>query len=77
MIGLFQLAGVAAAEVIGTQYEDFSGAFYSDLAARMSEFHPSVVTMCHCETPSGVLNPLEEVGRLVASHGTVVIIFLR
>lgn len=28
------------------------------------EFHPKMITAVHCETPSGTLNPLEELGHL-------------
>ena len=30
---------------------------------------PKMVTMVHCETPSGTLNPVAEVGELVRMHG--------
>ncbi len=30
--------------------------------------HPKMVTAVHCETPSGTLNPVAEIGRLVARH---------
>lgn len=63
-----QSIGVSAAEVIGTQYTDFTEAFFGEVERRMGEFRPTVVTMCHCETPSGSLNPLEEIGRLVAKR---------
>jgi aspartate aminotransferase-like enzyme len=33
------------------------------------EFRPKMITAIHCETPSGTLNPLEELGRLKEKHG--------
>lgn len=30
----------------------------------IAEFRPKMITAVHCETPSGTLNPLEELGRL-------------
>jgi len=33
------------------------------------EFKPRMITAVHCETPSGTLNPLEELGKLKHSHG--------
>ena len=42
----------------------------SDLApveALVSEFNPKMITAVHCETPSGTLNPLAELGRLKKS----------
>jgi len=34
------------------------------LESAIREFHPKMITAVHCETPSGTLNPLEELGRL-------------
>ena len=33
------------------------------------EFKPKMITVVHCETPSGTLNPIAELGRLKAKHG--------
>jgi aspartate aminotransferase-like enzyme len=33
------------------------------------DFHPKMVTAVHCETPSGTLNPVDQVGELVRKHG--------
>ncbi len=35
---------------------------------KIKSFHPKMVTMVHCETPSGILNPVEKVGRLIKKH---------
>lgn len=32
-------------------------------------FQPKLVTIVHCETPSGTLNPIEEIGPIVKAHG--------
>jgi len=32
-------------------------------------FQPKMITVVHCETPSGTLNPLAELGRLKKKHG--------
>jgi aspartate aminotransferase-like enzyme len=32
-------------------------------------FKPKMITAIHCETPSGTLNPIEELGRLKEKHG--------
>jgi len=34
------------------------------IEAAVSEFKPHMITAVHCETPSGTLNPLEELGRV-------------
>jgi aspartate aminotransferase-like enzyme len=33
------------------------------------EFRPKMITAIHCETPSGTLNPIAELGRLKEKHG--------
>ena len=33
------------------------------------EFKPKMITAIHCETPSGTLNPIAELGRLKEKHG--------
>lgn len=40
-----------------------------ELEKIVAEFKPLMITMVHCETPSGTLNPLEEVARIKKSHG--------
>jgi aspartate aminotransferase-like enzyme len=34
----------------------------------IKNFQPKMITVVHCETPSGTLNPLNELGRLKAKH---------
>ncbi len=34
----------------------------------IKKFHPKMVTMVHCETPSGTINPVAEVGEIVRQH---------
>lgn len=38
------------------------------IEAALSEFKPRMITAVHCETPSGTLNPLEELGRVKHSY---------
>lgn len=40
------------------------------LIAAIKDKNPKLVTMVHCETPSGLLNPLEGVGQAVHEHTT-------
>jgi aspartate aminotransferase-like enzyme len=35
----------------------------------IAEFRPKMISVIHCETPSGTLNPLEELGRLKRQYG--------
>jgi pyridoxamine--pyruvate transaminase len=34
----------------------------------------SVVSVCHHDTPSGTINPVQEIGRLVAAHGAYLLV---
>lgn len=38
---------------------------------KITEFKPDMVTMIHCETPSGTLNPLGAIGQLCQKHGAL------
>lgn len=44
--------------------------------ADMLKAHPeiSVVAVCHHDTPSGTINPINEIGALVAAHGAYLIV---
>jgi aspartate aminotransferase-like enzyme len=66
-IGDMARAVGAEVEVVGFDYDVIA----DDIArveAAIARYHPRIVTMVHCETPSGTLNPVEEVGKLVAGH---------
>lgn len=56
----------AEVEVVGFDYDEAADPERVEEAIR--RFHPKMVTMVHCETPSGTLNPVAEVGALVARY---------
>ena len=63
--GLGEMARLigAEAQTVGLGYNET----LSDLTAveqAMVDFRPKMITAVHCETPSGTLNPLAELGRL-------------
>ncbi|MDL2321285.1 aminotransferase class V-fold PLP-dependent enzyme [Desulfosarcina sp. OttesenSCG-928-B08] len=63
--GIAEMAQTLGADVktVGFGYDET----INDMArieAAMAAFKPRMVTAVHCETPSGTLNPLEELGRL-------------
>lgn len=47
-----------------------------DAVRQMLARHPeiSVVSVCHHDTPSGTINPIDEIGALVAAHGAYLIV---
>jgi aspartate aminotransferase-like enzyme len=52
----------ADVEVVGFGYDEIADAAQVRKAAR--RFRPRLVTAVHCETPSGTLNPLAEIGEI-------------
>jgi aspartate aminotransferase-like enzyme len=63
--GIGEMAQTTGVDVktIGFSYDET----INDMArieAAIAEFKPRMITAVHCETPSGTLNPLEELGRL-------------
>ncbi len=63
--GIGEMAQSIGADVktIGFSYDET----INDMArieTAIAEFKPRMITAVHCETPSGTLNPLEELGRL-------------
>jgi len=40
----------------------------SEIEAAIVQFKPKMITVVHCETPSGTLNPIAELGRLKQRH---------
>lgn len=52
----------AQVETVGFPYDE---PIDPDLVREMAEeFQPNLITAVHCETPSGLLNPLDEMGRI-------------
>ena len=44
------------------------------IASQLQADRYTHVAIVHCETSSGILNPIEEIGQLVSSHGSAVYI---
>jgi aspartate aminotransferase-like enzyme len=68
--GIGDMAAAAGAEVrsVGLPYDET----LSDLSAvetAVAEFKPKMITVVHCETPSGTLNPIDGLGRLKEEMG--------
>ncbi len=68
--GIGEMAAAVGAEVrtVGLPYNET----LADLAVvekAIAEFKPKMITVVHCETPSGTLNPIEGLGRLKRAMG--------
>lgn len=63
--GIADMARSIGAEVrvIGLPYNR-TISDWKEIETAIAEFRPKMITVVHCETPSGTLNPLEELGRL-------------
>ena len=68
--GIGDMARSIGAEVrtVGFAY-DQTLADWDQIERAIIEFQPKMITAVHCETPSGTLNPLAELGRLKEKHG--------
>ncbi len=66
--GIGEMAGGQGADVrlLEFEYEEVCDPAQVEEAVR--EFEPKMVTMVHCETPAGTLNPVAGVGEVVRAH---------
>lgn len=62
------------AESIGAEVKRFSVAYnttqinYTEFEKAVIDFEPLMITAVHCETPSGILNPLERIAKIKEKH---------
>lgn len=56
----------AQVETVGFEFDTVADAGRVEEA--IARFRPKMVTMVHCETPSGTLNPVAQVGKLVRRY---------
>ena len=67
--GIGEMAAALGADVrtYGLDY-DQTLSDWGAIEEAIVNFKPKMITVVHCETPSGTLNPLEELGRLKKKH---------
>ena len=68
--GIGEMAAQIGAEVkiVGVPY-DRSMNEWEIIEKAIIEFQPKMITVVHCETPSGTFNPIAEIGKLKEKHG--------
>jgi aspartate aminotransferase-like enzyme len=68
--GIGDMAAGIGAEVrkVGLPYDETLSDL-ADVSKAVSEFRPKMITVVHCETPSGTLNPIDGLGRLKKELG--------
>lgn len=72
--GVFGYGIAQMAESIGAHVETIGLAYnqtiadWNEIERAIVEFDPKMITVVHCETPSGTLNPLERLGGLKRRH---------
>jgi aspartate aminotransferase-like enzyme len=68
--GIGEMAAAVGAEVrtVGLSY-DQTLSDLSEVGKAIAEFKPKMITVVHCETPSGTLNPIAGLGRLKQEMG--------
>ena len=77
--GLFGHGFGEMAEAIGAKadyLEAPDGEFVTPEALRkkIAEFRPHVITAVHCETPSGLLNPISDIAPVIAESGALFVL---
>jgi aspartate aminotransferase-like enzyme len=67
--GIGDMARAVGAEVetIGFDYDE-AATDLDRVEDAIRRFRPKMITLVHCETPSGIMNPAAEVGALVRQH---------
>lgn len=58
----------AEVRVVGFEY-DQTIHDWERIEQEIKTFHPKMITAIHCETPSGTLNPIAELGKLKEKYG--------
>jgi aspartate aminotransferase-like enzyme len=66
--GIAEMARSLGADVQVVAFDDDTVADPQQVEESVVRFTPKMVTMVHCETPSGTLNPVAAVGDLIARH---------
>lgn len=68
--GIAEMAKAIGADVrtVGLPYDQTLGDL-ADVEAAVAEHRPKMITAVHCETPSGTLNPMADLGALKARYG--------
>ncbi len=67
--GIGEMARAVGAHVEVVEFPYDAVADPARVESAIVRFRPKMVTMVHCETPSGTINPVGEVGELVRKHG--------
>ena len=69
--GFGEMAETLGAEVKILEAADGEFVSLEELRAQISSFKPYMVTAVHCETPSGLLNPIADVALIVKESGAL------
>ena len=67
--GIRDLARSIGAQVETVAFEyDEAATDFERIESAIRRFRPKMVTLVHCETPSGIVNPAAEIGTLMREH---------
>jgi aspartate aminotransferase-like enzyme len=69
--GLGEMAQSVGAEVRYLEAEDGRFIDKEILKRELDSFRPDVVTAVHCETPSGLLNPIGDISKIIKESGAL------
>ncbi len=66
--GIAYMARSIGCDVEVVDFDYNQSADVNKVEEAIKKFHPKMVTMVHCETPSGTINPVADVGKLIKQH---------
>ncbi len=66
--GIAYMARSIGCEVEVVDFEYNQSADVDRIEEAIKRIHPKMVTIVHCETPSGTINPVAQVGELIKEH---------
>ncbi len=69
--GIGEMAASFGCEVkaLSFPYNTTLNRYFQEIEAAIKEFKPKMITAVHCETPSGTLNPIAEIGEMKKHFG--------
>jgi len=74
--GFADIAALLGADVQRLEYEWNAAIPTEDVVNQIKEHKPDLVTLVHCETPSGILNPINQIGESLGPNGLFLVDFV-
>jgi aspartate aminotransferase-like enzyme len=69
--GIGEMAKSCGAHVDYVAYEFNQTLKFDDVKRAVEKYKPKMITVVHCETPSGTINPIHQLGKLAHDHDAI------